>query len=722
MTAEHATAAPVLPFANPDQFSLRVFTFGPFRIEWIDPSTGQATPLPAERLHGRGAAPSLALLKALLGRPDRFATRDWIMDQFWPESKRRSAEERLDDVASSLRALLRPEGSSAKLVQYVYGSDGRGAGYRLAGYPQVWCDTDAFVWYVEHASLLDRMGQDSSACWQRAYELAARGMYLPEHLYEDWARARRETLEGLLRDCVLRWSQLLRQAGHVDEAIRRLRTYWEERPTDEDALRLLLELLGERERFGEAEACYATAEAALAEDGHQPDPRTREMIEVVRALQIRRSIQTEKTRSVEAIPIVKENVAVPLFSSNSQWRRVSEPDTARTSVSQSWHVPYSRNSFLMEREEVLFALHEQQIVKLTTEQLAVLRSILEDNNMAHFDPSKRETLRKIAIAIGAVTSGARTLGDPELWEKLSAAQAKASAFNEVALDTFENLIEEGWKLSNINMFDAAEGILASLLPKIQAIPPSEVSAGIAFIASQALRLQSILMHHRSCIAEKMLMCQESVEYARYANDANTLTTALVELATAYEYSGQLENCFQTLQEALFHCSHASPLVQSRVYSHNAILLASNKRKKEAELYIKLAHETFPDDPTADPAYALADSNVFMLSHHTGVVHLNNGQLTQAFQGFEFYKNHPSGTNIPERLRLEIINGLSRAAIRAGELERYIALFEDSIVEATRLGSKKRFNEAISIFQQEIPQTWRTNGHIKALAEKYQLSM
>jgi len=60
----------------------------------------------------------------------------------------------------------------------------------------------------------------------------------------------------------------LRQAGHGEEAIRRLRTSWEERPTDEDALRLLLELLGERERFEEAEACYAKAEAALAEDGH----------------------------------------------------------------------------------------------------------------------------------------------------------------------------------------------------------------------------------------------------------------------------------------------------------------------------------------------------------------------------------------------------------------------------------------------------------------------
>jgi DNA-binding SARP family transcriptional activator len=288
--------------STPHDVSLRIYTLGAFCIEWVDPITGQATPLPVERLHGRGAAPSLALLKALLGRPDRFATRDWIMDQFWPESKRRSAEERLDDVASSLRVLLRPEGSSAKLVQYVYGSDGHGAGYRLAGHPQIWCDADAFVWYVEHASLLDRMGQNSSACWQRAYELAARGMYLPEHLYDEWARVRRETLEGLLRDCVQRWSSLLWQTGHGDEAIRRLRMYWEVHPTDEDALRPLLKMLGERERYQEAEACYARAQAALREDGVEPDARTQDMVEYVRALTVsQRQASTDPTGMAQVL-------------------------------------------------------------------------------------------------------------------------------------------------------------------------------------------------------------------------------------------------------------------------------------------------------------------------------------------------------------------------------------------------------------------------------------
>lgn len=349
-------------------------------------------------------------------------------------------------------------------------------------------------------------------------------------------------------------------------------------------------------------------------------------------------------------------------------------------------------------------VQEQQIIKLSSEQLDILRIVLGESRMTYFDQAKRETLRQIAVATGAATAGARIFLNPEPWDRLLAAQTKVSILNVASLDIFENLIAEGWKLSNINQLEAAEGIIASFLPQIQAIPPDEVTARIAFIASQGLRLQSILLHHRLHISDKMRMCQQSVEYARYANDTNTLVAALIELATAYEFSGQMEKCFQTLQEALFYSPQASPLVQSRVYSNNAIMLASGKRGKEAELYIGLAHSTFPDVPTQDPSYALADSSVFTLSHHTGLVRLHGGQLAQAPESFEFYKGHPAGTNIPERLRLEIVNGLSKTAIQSGELERYTQLFEDAIIGATRLGSKKRFDEAMSIFRQEVPQS------------------
>ncbi|MGH2508953.1 MAG: AfsR/SARP family transcriptional regulator, partial [Ktedonobacteraceae bacterium] len=283
----------------------RIYTFGSFHIDWVDPSTGQILPLPPERLQGQNAGSALGLLKALLGCPDRFATRSWLQEQFWPTSRQQSATERLHDVTSALRGLLRPAGSKAMLVHYIYGTDGQGAGYQLDALPRIWCDAHAFEWYVKHGMLLDQRGQDSTACWERAFQLMERGMYLPEYLYDDWASKRREVLSGLMRDCVQRWTLLLRQAGHVDEAIMRMRSYWLAHRTDEDALRPLLEMLGERERFQEAEECYAKAQAEVEEDGHKLHERTQETLEVVRALQIQR------------IPSFKSPVAIVRLSTST---------------------------------------------------------------------------------------------------------------------------------------------------------------------------------------------------------------------------------------------------------------------------------------------------------------------------------------------------------------------------------------------------------------------
>jgi transcriptional regulator with XRE-family HTH domain/tetratricopeptide (TPR) repeat protein len=339
------------------------------------------------------------------------------------------------------------------------------------------------------------------------------------------------------------------------------------------------------------------------------------------------------------------------------------------------------------------------------------------------DEAKRETIRTIlAVVIGMTTRTPLALlsshADPEPGERLERARTSPSALNTATLDRFEHIIAECWELSNMNELETADGILSSFLPKILALPPRE--GKVAYVASHGLRLRSVLIHHSLKISEKVWMCEQSVEYARHAQDANTLTTALIELADAYEFAGQMEKCLKTLQEALHYSTQASPLVQSRIYSNYAIILGHIQRKREADLYIQLAHEVFPDDPRHDPAHALADSSVFTLSYHSGLVSLDTGRLSHAFDAFEGYQQHPSGTAIPERLRLEIANGQSKAAIRIHDLELYAHFLEDCIVGATRLGSKKRLDETHSIFEQEMPRAWLANTRIKALAEKYHL--
>jgi DNA-binding SARP family transcriptional activator len=246
-------------------------------------------PLSEERLHGKGATPALSLLKLLICQPHRSASRDWILEQFWPETESSKAEGRIDDVASHVRMLLSsPSGKKEPFLPYMRNSKNSGGHYRLTAYPLIWVDADAFEWYIEQAARLDRFGHDSLSLWERAYQLAARGTFLPEEQYSDWVLARRERVEGQYRQCVHRLVHLLREVGAYEEALLRLRGYWQQHQTDEDALRVLVEMLGERERYQEAEGYYEQTRVALERDGREFDAKTRDVMEVVRTLQIRR--------------------------------------------------------------------------------------------------------------------------------------------------------------------------------------------------------------------------------------------------------------------------------------------------------------------------------------------------------------------------------------------------------------------------------------------------
>jgi transcriptional regulator with XRE-family HTH domain len=332
-------------------------------------------------------------------------------------------------------------------------------------------------------------------------------------------------------------------------------------------------------------------------------------------------------------------------------------------------------------------LVKSSIIILTREQAAVLQEALAlgGNTMANYDPKKRKTLETIVKTLAVTATGSQAFANPELWERLSRAQAQPSALNAATLNKFKDMIAQAWELANNNALEVAEGVLSSFLPQVLTIVNDEQTA---YLASQGLRLQSVLTHHRLNISEKVQLCEQSVTYARQANDANTLVAALVELAAAYEFSGQTENWFRTLQEALYYSDQASPLNQAHAYSYSAVAFARHKRTREAQMYMQLAFDTFPSDPTQDLDYAFADSSIFTLSYHAGLISLDINQIATASTAFERYKLHPSGVHIPERLRLEIVNGRSRAAIRNNDLDSYVSLLDDAIASSIALGSKK----------------------------------
>lgn len=267
---------------HPPYPAMRVSTCGEFALERLIPALSadhppQYEPVPRHAWSNRG--PALILLKVLLCSPGRRASRDALIEAIWPLEKGEGidTEHTLHAAVSVLRAILRiPNGES--LLLHTQGSDG--TGYRLADQQHLWVDIDAFEALVEQA-IRAQSTEDALALWEAAYPLT-HGTFLPDDQYSDWSQVRRRTREGHRRLCVHRLADLYTGSNRREEAEVVLRTFWAENPTDEDALRRLMLLVAQQERYEEAILLYEHTERALDEDGMQPTLRTKELVARIR--------------------------------------------------------------------------------------------------------------------------------------------------------------------------------------------------------------------------------------------------------------------------------------------------------------------------------------------------------------------------------------------------------------------------------------------------------
>src|SRR5579859_5893599 len=196
---------------------IRLSTCGMMTIEVLlevvrtDPWQGRYIVLSAQHLRGRGISSALTLLKLLICRPHRFASRDWLVEHVRQrEDEVDPSRVRLDNIVSQLRTLLvenlpgqiSVEHLGGHLVLYQRTGRASGPGYQLAGYPLIWLDTDAIAWHVEQGALCEQGSDDPLPLWEHAYQLAAQGPFLCDEPYSDWAENRRQEVTGHLRQCV----------------------------------------------------------------------------------------------------------------------------------------------------------------------------------------------------------------------------------------------------------------------------------------------------------------------------------------------------------------------------------------------------------------------------------------------------------------------------------------------------------------------------------------
>jgi DNA-binding SARP family transcriptional activator len=239
------------------------------------------------------------LLKVLLCQKKRRASRDMLIDALWTEDEQRQMKDvrgALKSTAVVLREVLRIAGEESLLMTLTASDE-----LMLAEQQRIWVDADAFEQLVNLA-MRATGEQEALQQWELAHALV-QGEFLAEDRYSDWAKTRRETLQGKAGECVYALADLYVKQQRPDRAREVLWDQLEAYPTDQDALFRLMTLLEQQQRYHAAWQLYKRAREAITKDDLSLTPRTHAVAKRIR----------EKLMTQELPPPVE--TAIPLDQS-----------------------------------------------------------------------------------------------------------------------------------------------------------------------------------------------------------------------------------------------------------------------------------------------------------------------------------------------------------------------------------------------------------------------
>jgi tetratricopeptide (TPR) repeat protein len=720
---------------------IRLFTCGLLSIEVLqevpggDAQEARYEPLPAERLRGAGPAPACHLLKLLVSRPERYASKDWLMTHLREGKDERECitPRRLENIVSALRKLVcLPSGKRLQdLLTYERATHESGDGYHLAGYPLVWVDADALAWNVKQACLKHRFGDDPCPYWQRAYELASRGTFLLDEPSSEWARKQRREVQDHLRQSVHALARLyLSRFGEPaeEEVLRLLSAYRRGHPTDEDLLRLLLQLLTKRGRYGEVLEYYEALERGLAARGLTKDGKERTPHQLTQEIVDYARLKLREDRHTHLLPVSVLSALSPSVASIGQetereekimWetnqligqssgvsslislahqdekRQLSSPSPILPSLEEeSW----SASSPLFTLGIKLLALVQPQETGSSQEFLHHVARALESNKAVQGTYSRRQTIALLASLSAGLLSDMRSTRQWQAEDILTLCSAS---------------IVVCWNLFWEGDFAEVEKVLpvyiARLAPLTQYALPYQRRA--ASLLSQAHQIASLLVLEHKDFGSALTHCKQAFFYGELAGDPHLQVAALIRQANIYFYWKCSEQLFHTYQRALEYLKDISPLLRSRVYSGLSSAQAELGQKQEALRWAGLAHEEFPSHPEDDPAFLYTNTTRYILHFNDSSAYLHFHQPQLAWEALR-----QAAVFVPNEVTprgMELQNHQVIISIALGHLEQCTTYFERLVESGNTLGSNLHQNEARGIYEQ-MQAKWPQEHRVKQL--------
>jgi tetratricopeptide (TPR) repeat protein len=304
----------------------------------------------------------------------------------------------------------------------------------------------------------------------------------------------------------------------------------------------------------------------------------------------------------------------------------------------------------------------------------------------------------------------------EAWERLFSALTNPHSMDEETLRHFGQIINWCWDQSSGSGLQAVEQVLPTFLPHLAsfALYPSGLQEEAARLVSQGYQLTYVIATQREDFTTALTACKQARRYGKLSHDPNLEALALVRQGVSLLYKKRPHQTLSAYQEALLLEKDLSPLLRTRLHASLAEVHGKLQQEQEALTHIRLAHDSFPDDPEDDPASSYVHCDRSSIYLHQGLALLDLNQPADAARALEQIDGLKPKMPISERNRVDVLNQQALAAGQQRDLEVFSACIENAVTSARSIGSELRVSEAWDVYTRIFPQ-WRHETRIQALA-------
>jgi tetratricopeptide (TPR) repeat protein len=558
----------------------------------------------------------------------------------------------------------------------------------------------------------------------------SKGAFLQEE-EGDWVKGRRAIIELARYRCRLWLAEASVQQGMPGQAETVLGTLLEEDSTDEDVLCRLMLLLHQQGMTHQALRLYQQISQGLVEDGLGPANTTQQF--AVQLEKERQPLLIDAFKSQNRTPRVDEALSFPILSGHSFSLSPSQPSSS-SEVLVPIAIPMQSLVSELPSLDIAtwFAARVNDLKAMLTpwhgpivpshQHQALLHAEIERwndmNRQQNMNSAEYRISRRMALATLATLSSS-------LLTRVQLGPLTALLAEEFLAQCAASLTS-CWHLLNEDGLHTVEYILPRYLPMLISLAkqPSPYQRRAAYLAAQGCLLMDLVSYHHIRFQDSLSYATQAVELARVSGDSNLQVYSLMLQGGAFNLNGHKSAMLEKHQEAQRALNEVVPALRSYALAELAYAYAKNGKVQEALRSIGEARSCFPDEFGEVPCFVSADYGLFQLIAFEGMTHLALGEYdhdqklphtTQASKVLVQIEELPPELPTPERLRVEIVNYQTQAAIGIGNLDDFENYLIAGATGAKELKSEKRRQEAINNWK-AASKKWPHEGKVLQLAD------